>query len=67
MDMSFANQALATEWVLKNYKTLDKKVYTLPPEVDQKIAKLKLDAIGIDIDVLTEEQRKYLSGWEHGT
>lgn len=67
MDMSFANQALATEWVLKNYKTLEKRVYTLPPEVDQKIAKLKLDAMGIDIDVLTEEQRKYLSGWEHGT
>lgn len=67
MDMSFANQALASEFVAKNYKKLHKKVYSVPQDIDQKIAELKLKAIGVKIDVLTAEQKKYLSSWEMGT
>jgi adenosylhomocysteinase len=67
MDMSFANQALAAEYVTKNHHTLDRKVYPVPDEIDNEIARLKLKAIGISIDVLTEEQKKYLSSWEMGT
>ncbi len=67
MDMSFANQALASEFVAMNYKKLDKKVYSVPQDIDQNIAKLKLKALGIKIDVLTPEQKKYLSSWEMGT
>ncbi len=67
MDMSFANQALASEFVAKNYKKLEKKVYSVPQDIDQKIAELKLKAIGAKIDVLTAEQKKYLSSWEMGT
>ncbi len=67
MDMSFANQALSLEWVLKNSDRLENKVYTIPEEVDREIARLKLEAMGIEIDVLTEEQKKYLTSWEEGT
>jgi len=67
MDMSFANQALAAEYVMKNYKKLEKKVYTLPEKIDQKIASLKLKSMGISIDRLTKEQKIYLSSWEMGT
>ena len=67
MDMSFANQALATEWIKDNYKTLESKVYTLPKEVDLKIAATKLGLMGGELEILTEEQIKYLDSWEHGT
>lgn len=67
MDMSFANQALGAEYIVKNAGTMDKKVYLLPKEVDSEIARLKLETMGIEIDVLTEEQVKYLSSWQSGT
>ena len=67
MDMSFANQALAAEFMVKNAKTLEKRVYSVPPEVDAEIARIKLDAMGIKIDTLTPEQVKYLNSWEEGT
>jgi adenosylhomocysteinase len=67
MDMSFANQALGAEYIVKNNKNMDKKVYLLPGELDHEIAKLKLESMGVSIDVLTEEQEKYLSSWESGT
>jgi adenosylhomocysteinase len=66
MDMSFANQALCSEYIAKSTK-LETKVYTVPKEIDEKIAELKLKSMGISIDVLTEEQKKYLSTWEMGT
>ncbi len=67
MDMSFANQALSLEYMLKNYSKLEKKVYAVPEEIDREIARLKLDGMGIDIDTLTPEQVKYLNSWEEGT
>lgn len=67
MDMSFANQALSAEYVAKNYKKLQKKVYSVPEDIDRMIADLKLKAIGIKIDTLTPEQKKYLSSWDMGT
>jgi adenosylhomocysteinase len=67
MDMSFANQALAAEWVVKNGKGLPKQVHRVPQEIDDAIARLKLDAMGIRIDTLTPEQEKYLASWEMGT
>ena len=67
MDMSFANQALAAEYIVKNAEVLEKKVYSVPEEIDAEIARIKLEAMGVDIDVLTEEQVKYLNSWEEGT
>ncbi len=67
MDMSFANQALAAEYMVKNADKLEKKVYSVPAEIDAEIAEIKLEAMGVDIDVLTEEQVKYLNSWEEGT
>jgi adenosylhomocysteinase len=67
MDMSFANQALCAEYMVKNYKKLGKKVYSVPEEIDRKIAFLKLRAMGIKIDILTSEQKHYLESWEIGT
>ncbi len=67
MDMSFANQALAAEYMVKNADKLEKRVYSVPPEIDAEIARLKLQAMGISIDVLTDEQIKYLNSWEEGT
>ena len=67
MDMSFANQALACEYVAKNYKKLQNKVYNVPEFIDKNISRLKLKSLGVDIDILTKEQRKYLDSWEMGT
>lgn len=67
MDMSFANQALASEFLLRNRGKLEPRVYALPEDVDREIAALKLAAMGIKIDSLTGEQSKYLSSWEEGT
>jgi adenosylhomocysteinase len=67
MDMSFANQALCAEYIVKNAKKLKKKVYPVPKEIDEQIAKLKLESMGIKIDELTDEQHKYLSEWTMGT
>jgi adenosylhomocysteinase len=67
MDMSFANQALAAEFMIKNATTLEKRVYAVPPEVDAEIARIKLKAMGVKVDILTEEQVKYLNSWEEGT
>ena len=67
MDMSFANQALASQYVTKCRKDLENQVYPVPQEIDQKIAKLKLESMGIKIDRLTSEQEKYLNSWELGT
>lgn len=67
MDMSFANQALSAEYVAKNFKSLENKVYSVPEDIDKMIARLKLKALGITIDILTAEQKKYLSSWEIGT
>ncbi len=67
MDLSFANQALSCEYIIKNHEKLEKKVYKVPDRIDAKIARLKLQAMGISIDVLTKEQKKYLSSWQEGT
>ena len=67
MDMSFANQALAAEFIYKNHKVLQQKVYGVPKEIDEEIARLKLESMGINIEKLTKEQVKYLSSWEIGT
>lgn len=67
MDMSFANQALSAEYMLKNYKKLGREVYDVPRAIDKRIAKLKLLAMGIKIDQLTAAQKKYLASWEVGT
>lgn len=67
MDMSFANQALAAEYLVANYRQFAKEVYAVPEDIDQGIARLKLRAMGIAIDVLTEEQKEYLASWESGT
>ena len=67
MDMSFANQALAAEHAAKNHGTLEKRVYTVPRELDDEVARLKLDSMGISIDTLTEEQQHYLASWDQGT
>jgi len=66
MDMSFANQALCSEYIAKNTK-METKVYTVPKELDEKVAELKLKSMGVSIDELTEEQKKYLTTWEMGT
>ena len=67
MDMSFANQALAAEWIKDNHEDLEPKVYTLPNEVDLKIAATKLGLMGGELEILTKEQIEYLDSWEHGT
>ncbi len=67
MDMSFANQALAVEYLVKNRGKLERRVYKLPDELDISVAKLKLEAMGVEIDELTEEQKRYLSSWTLGT
>ncbi|MEK7679127.1 MAG: adenosylhomocysteinase, partial [Deltaproteobacteria bacterium] len=67
MDMSFANQALAADFLVKKGKLLKNEVYTVPAEIDKEIARLKLAALGIKIDKLTPEQKKYLASWEMGT
>ena len=67
MDMSFANQALSLEYLTKNAAKLEKKVYSVPEEIDQKIAALKLASMGISIDTLSQQQVKYLGSWQEGT
>jgi adenosylhomocysteinase len=67
MDMSFANQALGAEYMVKNADKLENKVYAVPEDIDMEIARLKLEAMGIEIDVLTPEQIAYLNSWEEGT
>jgi adenosylhomocysteinase len=67
MDMSFANQALATEYAVQHAASLDRKVYPVPVEIDEEIARLKLATMGVTIDQLTEEQAKYLASWDEGT
>lgn len=67
MDMSFANQALGAEWIATNHSKLEKTVYELPDEVDKEIATLKLHAMDVRIDTLTEEQQRYLTSWQEGT
>jgi len=67
MDMSFANQALGAEYMVRNHATLGNKVHSIPAAIDAEIARLKLASMGIAIDVLTPEQEKYLAGWEEGT
>ncbi|MFI5174549.1 MAG: adenosylhomocysteinase, partial [Terriglobia bacterium] len=67
MDMSFANQALSAEWMAKNAKKLEKKVYGVPEEIDKEIARLKLESMGVSIDTLTPEQVEYLASWSEGT
>jgi adenosylhomocysteinase len=67
MDMSFANQALAAEYMVKNHKSLERMVYSVPEAIDKEIARLKLAAMGVKIDVLTPEQEAYLNEWRQGT
>lgn len=67
MDMSFANQALGAEFIVKNAGKLERKVHVLPKEIDDEIARIKLKSLGVEIDTLTPEQIKYLSSWESGT
>jgi adenosylhomocysteinase len=67
MDMSFADQALSVEYMVKNHDKLEKTVYTVPVDLDKRVAKLKLESMGIKIDRLTPEQEEYLAGWSEGT
>lgn len=67
MDMSFADQALSAEYMAKHAKELERKVYTVPRDIDEQVARLKLESLGVEIDTLTEEQVKYLSSWQMGT
>ena len=67
MDMSFADQALCCDYMVKNYKTLENKVYTVPADLDKRVARLKLEAMGVKIDKLTAEQEEYLASWNEGT
>jgi adenosylhomocysteinase len=67
MDMSFANQALSVEFLVKNASSLEKRVYSVPEDIDKDVARLKLQAMGMTIDKLTPEQKRYLESWEEGT
>ena len=67
MDMSFANQALASEHMVKHHAELEKRVYPVPEEIDREIARLKLASRGVEIDQLTDAQQKYLASWDQGT
>ena len=67
MDMSFANQALSAEYMVKQAKNLNAHVYDVPEDIDREVARLKLHALGVSIDVLTPEQERYLGSWEEGT
>jgi adenosylhomocysteinase len=67
MDMSFANQALALEHLVQHRSELQPQVYDVPKDIDAEVARLKLHALGVAIDELTEEQRRYITSWEEGT
>jgi adenosylhomocysteinase len=65
--MSFANQALTAEWLIAHHAELAKGVFDVPEAIDQEVARLKLEAMGIVLDLLTPEQAKYMASWQHGT
>jgi adenosylhomocysteinase len=67
MDMSFADQSLSVEWIVKHHGALEKRVYPVPEEIDREVARLKLETMGVRIDDLTSEQNAYLAEWEEGT
>ncbi len=67
MDLSFADQALAAEWLVVNQDELGPEVYILPDDLDEEVARLKLEAMGASLDTLTEEQERYLASWDQGT
>ena len=67
MDMSFANQAMSAEYMVKNHDKLEKKVYSVPEELDKQVAKMKLESMAVQIDRLTPEQEEYLASWGEGT
>ncbi|HZD22892.1 MAG TPA: adenosylhomocysteinase, partial [Acidimicrobiia bacterium] len=67
MDMSFSNQALAAEFLIENEGQLEPQIYTLPKEIDEKVATIKLSHLGGGLEKLTDEQEKYLSSWQEGT
>ena len=67
MDMSFANQALAAEYVARHHAELEDRVYGVPPAIDAEVARLKLAAFGVDLDSMTPEQAEYVASWKHGT
>jgi adenosylhomocysteinase len=67
MDMSFANQALSVEHLVRHGGALDNRVYIVPSEIDAEIARLKLESLRVNIDTLTEAQQKYLTSWDQGT
>jgi adenosylhomocysteinase len=67
MDMSFANQALSAEYIIKRGPTLERRVYTVPREIDREIARLKLASLGVEIDELSSQQESYLASWRQGT
>jgi len=67
MDMSFANQALSAEYLMKHHKEMKPQVYVVPEHLDREIAKLKLDSLGHQLDKLTPEQEQYLASWQEGT
>ena len=67
MDMSFANQSLSAEYLVKKHTTLENKVYVVPRDIDDDIARVKLETMNVECDTLTEEQAKYLASWDQGT
>ncbi|MEA2006058.1 MAG: adenosylhomocysteinase, partial [Acidobacteriota bacterium] len=67
MDMSFANQALSAQYLVQKGKSLQNQVYPVPKDIDEDIASMKLKSLGVKIDKLTSEQKKYLAGWQEGT
>jgi len=67
MDMSFANQALCVRHIVENHEKLRNEVYSVPKEIDEEVARLKLESLGVEVEELTEEQKKYLSSWDFGT
>jgi adenosylhomocysteinase len=67
MDLSFANQALSAAWLVSQQGKLEVDVYQVPQEIDERVARLKLAAYGVEIEELTEEQKKYLASWDSGT
>ncbi len=67
MDMSFANQALSVEYVAAHHAELENRVYGVPEAIDAEVARLKLAAMGIELDAMTPEQARYVSSWQHGT
>jgi adenosylhomocysteinase len=67
MDMSFANQSLSAEYMVKNHADLENKVYVVPKDIDDEIARVKLESMDVKCDTLTEEQAKYLASWDQGT